>query len=68
MPPKGDVCLRESSPDMTGLRADGIILLADGTVQRTSSPIPPWYPSYTLAQTFLTGTFFAASITTEPAT
>jgi hypothetical protein len=27
--PKGDVCFRESSPGVTGLRADGIILLAD---------------------------------------
>jgi hypothetical protein len=27
--PKGDVCLRESAPGVTGLRADGIILLAD---------------------------------------
>jgi hypothetical protein len=64
--PKGDVCLRESAPGVTGLRADGIILLAcsKDLILDTYGCGPTLVTSLAASSNVLFDNVFAANITT----
>jgi hypothetical protein len=71
--PKGDVCLRESAPGVIGLRADGIILLADEDCSKdlildTYGCDPTLVTSLAASSNILFDNVFAANITTKNAT
>jgi hypothetical protein len=70
--PKGDVCLRESAPGVIGLRADGIILLADEDCSKdlildTYGCDPTLVTSLAASSNILFDNVFAANITTKNA-
>jgi hypothetical protein len=75
MPPKVMcvcVCVRENSPGVTGLRADGIILLADEDCSQdlildTNGVAPTLVSSLAASSNILYDNVFAANITTKTA-
>jgi hypothetical protein len=71
--PKGDVCLRESAPGVIGLRADGIILLADEDCSKdliidTYGCDPTLVTFLAASSNILFDNVFAANIITKNAT
>jgi hypothetical protein len=66
--PKGDVCLRETAPGVTGLLADGIILLADEDCSKALLiDIFGCDPTLASSSNILFDNVFAANITTKNA-
>jgi hypothetical protein len=66
--PKGDVCLRETAPGVTGLLADGIILLADEDCSKALLiDIFGCEPTLASSSNILFDNVFAANITTKNA-